>query len=84
MSMADIEFSSHARDMLKERNISEEWVRRAINSADRTEQGADSNIHYIKAIPEHEGRFLRVIVNPHVTPRCVVTVFFDRRLRRQS
>jgi len=29
-------------------------------------------------------RFLRVVVNPHVTPKRVVTVFFDRRLRTQS
>ena len=84
MFMADIEFFSHARDMLQERNITEEWVWRTINSADRTEEGADNNTHYMKAIPEHGGRFLRVVLNPHVTPRCVVTVFFDRRLRRQS
>lgn len=31
-----------------------------------------------------EGCFLRVVVNPHVTPKRVVTVFFDRRLRRQA
>lgn len=84
MFVEDIEFSSHARDMLQERNISEEWVWRAITTADRTEEGADSNTHYIKAIPEHGGRFLRVVVNPRVTPKRVVTVFFDHRLRRQS
>jgi hypothetical protein len=80
--MMDIQFAGHARDMLQERNIPEEWVRRTIASPDRTVVGADSNTHYIKAIPEHGGRFLRVIVNSHVTPNRVVTVFFDRRLRR--
>ena len=84
MFMADIEFFSDARDMLQERNIPEEWVWWTINSADHTEEGVDSNTHYMKAIPEHGGRLLRVVVNPHVTPRRVVTVFFDRRLRRQS
>ena len=83
MFMTEIEFSSHVRHTLQERNIPEEWVRRTIDSPDRTEVGADDNTHYIKAIPEHGGRFLRVVVNPHVTPKCVVTVFFDRRLRRQ-
>jgi hypothetical protein len=84
MLMADIEFSSHAWDMLQERNIPEEWVWRTIHSPDRTSVGADNNIHYIKAIPEHGGRFLRVVVNPYVTPNRVVTVFFDRRLRRRQ
>ena len=83
MFMVDIELSSHARDMLQERNISEEWVRRTINSPDRTEVGADNNTHYIKAIPEHGGRLLRVVVNPHMTPKRIVTVFFDRRLGGQ-
>jgi hypothetical protein len=41
------------------------------------------NIHHIKAIPEHGGRFLRVVVNPHVQPGRIVTLFFDRRLGRQ-
>jgi hypothetical protein len=39
--------------------------------------------HYIKAIPEHGGRFLRVVINHQVEPPRVVTLFFDRRLRRK-
>ena len=52
--------------------------------SDRTEAGPTGNTHYIKAIPEHGGRFLRVIVNHHAAPGRVVTVFFDRGLRRQG
>ncbi len=59
------------------------WVWRTLQSPDRTELGADGNAHYIKAIPEHGGRFLRVVVNRRVAPERVVTVFFDRRLRRK-
>ena len=81
--MGDIEPSQHARDMLQEREISEEWMWRTIDEPDRTERGVDGNAHYIRAIPEHEGRFLRVVVNPHVQPKRIVTVFFDRRLGRQ-
>jgi hypothetical protein len=69
--------------MLKEREIPEEWMWRAIREPDRTETEADGNIHYMKAIPEHGGRFLRVVVNPHIQPRRIVTLFFDRRLGRQ-
>lgn len=81
--MAEVEFSKHAQDMMRERNIPEEWVRRTIDDPDRTEMGSEGNTHYIKAISERSGRFLRVVVNPHVQPNRVITVFFDRRLRRK-
>ena len=81
--MTDFEFSSHARSVLQERNIPEEWLWRTINFPDRTEVGTDNNIHYMKSIPEHGGRFLRVVVNPYVFPKRIVTVFFDRRLKRR-
>lgn len=50
--------SGHAKDMLQERQIPEEWMWRTLTSPDRQEVGADGNIHYIKSIPEHGGRFL--------------------------
>ena len=81
--MTDFEFSSHALSVLQERSISEEWLWLTLNSPDRTEAGPDDNIHYMKSIPEYGGRFLRVIVNPRKTPKRIVTVFFDRRLKRR-
>lgn len=81
--MADIVLSKHAQDVMRERNIPEEWVSRTVDTPDRREDPADGTTHYIKAIPEHGGRFLRVVANPGVTPARVVTVFFDRRLGRQ-
>ncbi len=81
--MADIHYSKHARDVLGERNILEEWVTRAVSAPERTESPPDGTTHYIKAIPEHGGRFLRVVVNPTATPMRVITVFFDRRLGRR-
>jgi hypothetical protein len=80
----DLKLSSHIQDMLKERNIPGEWVWRNINSPDWENIGDDNNIHYFKSISEHEGRILHVVVNPHVTPKRVVTVFFDRRARRKK
>jgi len=82
--MLGFEFTSHAKDMLREREIPEEWVWRAINSPDKIETRVDNNMHYIKAIPECEGRFLRIVVNPHIEPKRIVTAFFDRRLRRKK
>ncbi|HEX6798939.1 MAG TPA: DUF4258 domain-containing protein [Ktedonobacterales bacterium] len=81
--MANVVFSKHARDVMRERHIPEEWVLRAIATPDRTDTPADGIIHYIKAIPEHGGRFLRLVVNLGVVPQRVVTAFFDRRLGRQ-
>jgi hypothetical protein len=37
-----------------------------------------------REIPEHEEQILHVVVNPHVAPKKLVTVFFDRRARRQK
>ncbi len=79
-----MELSTHAKDMLIERQIPEEWVWRTIKSPDRKEIGADKNLHYFKAIEENENRVLRVIVNPRIEPERIVTVFFDRRLRRKK
>ena len=80
----EFELSAHAQDMLKERNIPEEWVWQTINEPDWENMGEDNNIHYYKGIADYEGRILHVIVNPHVIPKKVVTVFFDRRARRQT
>lgn len=70
--------------MLKERNIPEEWIWRTINNPDWENVGDDNNTHYFKSIEEHEGRFLHAVVNHHVEPKKVATVFFDRNARRQK
>lgn len=78
--MLDFEFSAHTIEMLKERNIAEEWVRRTLNTPDKKRRGEDGNMHFVKAIHERDGRVLRVVVNADVQPNRVITVFFDRRL----
>lgn len=80
----NINFSKHALDMLKERNILEEWVNLTIDNSDWYGVGEDKNVHYFKSIKEHGDRILHVIVNPNVSPAKVVTVFFDRKARRQK
>jgi hypothetical protein len=80
----DFKLSTHTKDMLKERNILEEWIRQTLDRPDWENIGKDNNIHYFKSITEHEGRMLHVVVNPHVSPQKVVTVFFDRKARRQK
>ncbi|MFQ5873925.1 MAG: DUF4258 domain-containing protein [Dehalococcoidia bacterium] len=72
--MIDVEFSAHARDALRERNIPEEWVALTMDSPDSTEVGPDNTLHYVKAIGEYARRFPRVVVNPYASPIRVVTV----------
>jgi len=80
----DFRLSTHIQDMLKERNIPEEWLWRSVNDPDWENTGEDKNIHYFKSIIEHGERILHVVVNPRVSPKKVVTAFFDRRARRQK
>ncbi len=81
--MADIKLSAHTQDMLKERKIPEEWVWLTLDKPDWETREEDKNIHYFKSIPEYGERILHVVVNPQVSPRKVVTVFFDRKARRK-
>ncbi|HHT9144003.1 MAG TPA: DUF4258 domain-containing protein [Candidatus Wujingus californicus] len=80
----DFKLSKHTQGMLKEREIQEEWVRRTIDKSDWKNIGEDNNVHYFKSISEHGEKILHVVVNPHVSPQRVVTVFFDRGARRQK
>lgn len=69
--------------MLKERCISSQWVQNTLSLPDYVENNPDGTTHYIKKIEEYERRWLRVIVNEKKVPPVIVTVFFDRRLRRK-
>jgi hypothetical protein len=82
--MPEVEISQHAQRMLEEREIPEEWMWRAIHDPDRVSIENDDNMHYVKAIAEYGGRYLRVIVNPNIQPNRIVTLFFDRRLGRKD
>ena len=82
--MTEIVFTVHAKTMLEERDIPEEWVWLTIDSPDRSQVGDEGNMHYIKDIEERDGRFLRVVVNESDEPNRIITVFFDRRLGRMK
>lgn len=74
----------HFRDMLKERSISNDWVTRTVDEADKIEDHDDGTRHYLKQIVEHENRWLRIVVNINEHPNRKVTAFFDRRLGRKN
>ena len=64
--MLDFEFSPHTIEMLKERNIAEEWVRRTLNTPDKKRSGDDGNMHFVKVIRDRDGRVLSGVVNADV------------------
>lgn len=41
-------FTTHARDMLKERDILEQWVMQTIKEPDEKDTGADGNMHLLQ------------------------------------
>jgi len=79
--MSEYTFTIHARDMLREREISEEWVSQTVNRPDEKNIGKDGNMHYFKSLPERENQVLHVVVNETVKPNRVITLFLDRRRR---
>jgi hypothetical protein len=66
--MPDFQLSSHAKEMIRERKIDEEWVWRTLETPTRKKRGPDGNTHYWKPIKEKNGRVLRVVVNAYVDP----------------
>lgn len=79
-----MEWSKHFEEMLKERRILRAWVEDAVQRPDKIESCEDGTVHYVKQIQENDGRWLRVIVDRTRKPERGITVFFDRRLRRNS
>jgi len=57
------------------------WIFRAVEHAELKEDPGDGSIHYLARITEYGNRVLRVILDPRGQPPCVVTAFFDRRMK---
>ncbi len=82
---ARLTFTRHALEMLQEREIDADWIGRAIEYPDVTERDANypDRINVLKALPERNGKVLRVIYIDTGTERRVITAFLDRRRRTQ-
>ncbi len=76
-----LDFTAHARTMMHERLIREEWIYRTVTGPDSVEERSRNERHFLRLIPEAGGKFLRVIINPETDPYRVITVFFDRRVK---
>ncbi len=81
----EVTYSKHALDAIVEREINLDWIVRTIEFPALTETDREDRelTHYLARIPENGSRVLRVIVNNTVSPLHVVSVFFDRRMRKK-
>ena len=81
-----ITYGPHALDILAERGVTQEWVERTITAPDRTDPDPEhpDRIRAYRAMPERDGRVLRVIYVPTTGGARVVAALFDRGYRRRK
>ncbi len=77
-------YSDHAKEMLRERSIESEWVERTILGPDAVERDPKhaDRVRAYKALPERDGRVLRVVYVELGEAYRVITLFLDRSRRR--
>ncbi len=79
------ELSDHARTVIRERDIPPEWIEQVLHQPQKIEDdSSDTELeHRLGQIKQHGGRVLRVIINKTDDPIRVVTVYFDRAMRKR-
>ena len=84
MSEHHLIFTLHAELMLAERDIERAWVERAVNEPDTVESDPNRSDIYraFRAVPERNGRVLRVVYAVSGAQMRIITAFFDRTRRR--
>ena len=81
-----ITYSTHAEQVMIERDLERAWIEAAIQNPDWTEPDPlDPAVERrFLAIPAREGRILRVAVTENDDTILVVTAFLDRNARRPA
>jgi hypothetical protein len=77
------EITKHAKKVMEERGILDDWVARTFSSPELTRPDPkDAQVEQrFRRIPEFGGRILRVVVNKAVEPKRILSVFFDRAMK---
>jgi Domain of unknown function (DUF4258) len=78
--MQDYELTAHARTVIAERSIKEEWIKWVMLHPEKVEPDREDQTlqHALGRISENQDRVLRIIYNQTVTPYRIVTAYFDR------
>lgn len=83
--MKPVVLTTHAATVVAERGLDIAWVERTANEPDWTMPDADPRLERrFKAVPERDGRMLRVVCYETDDAIYVVTAFLDRRARRPT
>jgi len=79
------ELTQHAKDVLVEREIPLSWVEKVFDFPKRVVPDAEDLEleHRLGHISEYGNRVLRVVVNRKSRPPRIITVFFDRTVRKK-
>ncbi|NJL07675.1 MAG: DUF4258 domain-containing protein [Methylacidiphilales bacterium] len=77
-------YARHAEDVLREREVDPAWVEHTLAAPDQDEPDSDDPTlrRAFKAIPERDGRVLRVVYGRTDDTREVIIVFFERGRRQ--
>ena len=80
-----IELSSHAREVIKRRNIEIEWLGFVIENPEIIEQDAvDVDLEpRLARISQHGNSVLRVVMSMDATPTRLVTAYIDRNMSKR-
>lgn len=81
-----IALTDHAKVALEERSLDLAWIERTARDPEWTEPepGDPALERRFRAVPERDGRILRVVCGEDDATITIVTAFLDRRARRPT
>jgi len=74
--------SAHAKDVMENRHLKEEWVFRIIKKPSLIIKIKEDEEHVYGSIDEYNSRCLKVVINP--LNSVVVTAYFDRKMKKKG
>jgi hypothetical protein len=86
VKLAGYQFTTHALDVITEREIDMAWIARVLAKPQRTARDRTDPVlvHALGRIAERGDRVLRVVYNASVNPPRIVTAYFDRSQRGKT
>jgi hypothetical protein len=86
MPKKPVEFTLHAMDVMKEREVAREWLEQAVTSPDWVEPdlGWEKVERRFKIIAENGNRVQRVVCLETDSNVPTISVFFDRKAKRPT
>lgn len=82
MSGKTVTFTQHAEAVIIQRQLRREWAERVARDPEWVEHETNELERRFAAVPEKEGRFLRVVCLETSAEIRIITVFLDRNARR--